>query len=126
MKIGDLVEGLASAAATRNYVSALTGAAGVFVMLGAIDQQTATDAIAGAQQFMDGVGQMIGGAKKVWIAIFPVAVVVISKFAGSAASLTGRLQSITTDPKVQIQGKIVVDDVKVAEAVPSPQVVPAK
>lgn len=123
--IAEWGEALVNAAASRNYVSALVGATTMFVTLGVIDQQNAADIVAGAQQFMDGLGQMIGGAKKVLLIVGPIAVGVVAKIAGSSASLKARLTAVTQDPRVQIEGVIKVADPKVAAEVPSPQVVAA-
>ena len=71
---------------------------------------------------MDGLGQMVAGAKKVYLIAGPIIVLWCAKYAGAASSLKGRLTSITSDPKVQIDGKIIVPSA-VADAVPSDKVV---
>lgn len=118
----NLVEGLASAAASRNYLSTLVGATGVVVALGVIDADTAKGVVDAAQQMMDGLGQVIGGAKKMYVLLLPAASIALAKYAGLSATLKNRLASITTDPKVKIEGQIVVP-ADVAAAIPSMKVV---
>lgn len=115
-------EGLASLAASRNYLSAVAGAGTVLVVLGAIDSDQAKGLVDGAQQFMDGIGQAVGGAKKILIIVGPVVMGICAKYAGLSATLRGRLTSIAADPTVKIEGKIIAP-AAVADAVPSNKVV---
>lgn len=120
--VTNIFEGLGNAAATRNYVSAAAGAGTIFAVLGLIDADQAKGLVDGAQQFMDGLGQMVGGAQKVLIIVGPIGLAVCAKIAGLSATLKGRMKSITADPQVKIEGKIIVPP-EVAAAVPGNQVV---
>lgn len=118
----EILQALSSIAASRNYASSLAGAITVMVALGAVDHDTANAMVAAFQQMMDGLGMMVGGAKKLYLLAAPIAITVIAKYAGSAGSLKNRLISLTTDKRVEIQGQIVVP-AEIAAAVPSKQVV---
>lgn len=130
MNFGKVLNALTTAAASRNYVSALTGFGGALVFLGVIDQDSSKSLIDGVQHIMNGLGEMVLGAKQVYLVLLPVVVGLIGKFAGSsqikheeATTLPAQLTAITSRPDVKVEGKIVVADPKVADAVPSPQVV---
>lgn len=118
----EILQALSTIAASRNYASSLAGAVMVVVALGAVDHDTANAMVAAFQQMMDGLGMMVGGAKKLYLLAAPIAVTLIAKYAGTASSLKSRLISITNDKTVEIQGQIVVP-AEVAAAVPSKQVV---
>lgn len=134
MDIGKALNALTTAAASRNYVSAVTGFGGALVFLGVIDQDSSKSLIEGVQHMMNGLGEFVLGAKQVYLVAVPVALAIIAKFAGNsqqastqavadAKSLPNQLKAITSNPDVVVQGKIIVADPAVAEAVPSPQVV---
>lgn len=118
----DFLSALSTIAASRNYASSLAGVVGVVTFLGVVDPVTAHAMVDAIQQMMDGLGQFIGGAKQLYLLAAPVVIGLCAKYAGSAASLTGRLTSISTDPNVRIEGKIVAPP-EVAANVPSNQVV---
>lgn len=122
--VTNIGEGLASAAAGRNYLNYAVGAGTVFATLGVMDADHAKQLVDGVHQFMDGLGQMITGGKLIVAAALPTIGMVVAKFAGLSSLLRNRLKSITEDPKVKVEGQIVVADPAVAAAVPSPQVVP--
>lgn len=118
----EFLSAISSIAASRNYASSLAGAVMVVTFLGAVDHDTANSMVAAFQQMMDGLGMVVGGAKKLYILAAPIVIGIIAKYAGNAGSLKGRLLSITADPTVKIEGQIVVP-AEVAAAVPSTQVV---
>lgn len=118
----EFLQALSTIAAQRNYASSLAGVVAVVIALGAVDPTTAHSMVDAFQQMMDGLGQFVMGAKKLYLVAAPVVVMLCAKYAGVAASLKGRLTSIANDPDVKIEGKIIAPP-EVAAAVPSNQVV---
>lgn len=105
---------LGTAAATGGTIVAALG------LLSADEAHAVVDKL---QDVGTHVKAIMGDLSAIWVIVGPVAAVWMGKMAASSASLRNQLKSVTSNPIVQVQGKIVVSDPAVAAAVPSPKVV---
>ena len=113
---------LTSVAANRNWVSGATGILFAFAALGAMSPEQAQAMVAGAQEFMNGLGVMVGGAKKIWLAIPAGVIATMAAWAGRSSTLLGVLTWLGNS-KNQTKGIVVVAPDGIANAIPSPTVV---
>lgn len=104
----------------------MTSTATVFSVLGILGILPADKAqivLMRMQDIATHLQAIFGDLTVIWAVAGPIAVVWIAKAAAGAASLKSQLRSVTSNPQVEVQGKIVVDDPALAAAVPSPKVV---
>ena len=114
---------LTSVAANRNWVSGATGVLFAFAALGAMSPEQAQAMVSGAQEIMNGLGVAVGGAKKIWLAIPAGLIATMAAWAGRSSSLLGVLTWLGND-KNKAKGIVVVAPDQVANAIPSPTILP--
>lgn len=119
-----IFEILTNIAASRNWISSLVGALGFFVLIGSLDQASAQKVVDAAQRIMDGFGMMVGGAKEIFIILWPIVQGGISGIAGKSSTLQGVLAWLGQD-KNKDQGIVVVAPAPVANSVPAANVIAA-
>lgn len=110
-------------AALRHVGTAAATGGTIVAALGLVSADEAHSIVNSIQDIGTHVKAIMGDLSAIWIIAGPAAVVWIGKIAASRQSLASQLRSVTTNPAVEVQGKIVVADPAVAAAVPSPQVV---
>lgn len=109
-------------AGLRHLGTASVTAATVLAALGALPQEKVQDVTDNIHKVMDGLNQVYSGLSALVVILGPVAVVLITKASVGAQSLRRQLTSITSNPNVNVEGKITVPP-EVANAVPSDKVV---
>lgn len=126
--VPSILNSLATFAANRNIISSLGGFLGCFMILGVLDQDQVTAFVAGAQDVMNGLGIMVGGFKKIWLALPAGLVGTLAVLAGKAqifnSSVFGSLLNLGK-PQSKDAGIVVVAPAPIANAVPGDNVIPA-
>jgi hypothetical protein len=105
-------------AALRHVASFGAGAATVLISFGALDAETAHQAVAALNQVVDGLSQASGGLFKLSVVLGPVVAGVAARFAARSASPQAQIMSVAANPAVE---KIVAPSI--ADAIPSEKVV---
>lgn len=112
-----------TSAVARHVVTAAGTAFTVLAALGFLPSDKAQIVVMKLQDLGEHLTAIVGDVGVLVAILGPVAVGFAMKGAALASSLKGQLSSITRNPEVKIEGKIVAPT-EVANAVPSPQVVP--
>jgi hypothetical protein len=126
--VPSILNSLATFAANRNIISSLGGFLGCFMILGVLDQDQINSFVGGAQDVMNGLGIMVGGFKKIWLALPVGAVAALATFAGKAqlfnSSVFGALSKLG-QKESKDAGIVVVAPAPIANSVPGDNVIPA-
>ena len=109
-------------AGLRHLGTASVTAVTILGGLGVLSSDQLSSVIDALHQVTGGLEQVFGGVSKLVLVLGPIAAIWFGKGAVTAASLRGQLRSITSNPKAEIRGEIVVP-ASVAAAVPSDKVV---
>jgi hypothetical protein len=106
-------------AALRHVASFGAGAATVALTFGAIDPDSAKQAVAAINEVVDGLSRATGGMFKLVVILGPVASAIAARFAAKSASPQAQIEAVAANPDV----KKVITTAQIANAMPSDKVV---
>lgn len=101
-KVASIFQNLASAAASRHYVTSLVTVFGVLGLFANIPAETQQAIITELNNLMTGLQQVFGSASKLTLLVWPIGVAILAKLAGFASSFRGRADSLEKEGVVLV------------------------